>query len=155
MIIETIKNLSLHNKLLKDPSLYSRIMQIDKNITMQDAFDAISVVNPKKTEVIETSDKDVFKKMLTINSYEFVFPGVAGITEIPQGYTDIIPIKNTDEKVYVIKGSNIKVGERLIKLDGSVVKSHPLFDENEINIIVKLDFRVKKRYLIVVYIPNK
>ncbi len=153
MIIETIKNLALHQKLTKYPGFYSEIMKLDERISKEDALDIISLVNPKKTNIVKTSDPNILKTYLTINSYEFVYKQFIGYEDVPSIYNDRVPIKTTDEKIYVIKGNNIKLGEKLTELDGKIVISEPSFDKKEVCLIVKLDLRKNKKYTVLVYIP--
>lgn len=154
MIIENIKNLILRNKIDNNKIFFAKLINLDSNITMEEAYKIMLKVNPKNTKLIKAKTEKEFLKLITVESCQKTY-----IT-VDINY-NIIPYKQAKDVLTFIRGEEFATPGNIYRdLDDNVIKEEAKINPKGKFIVIRENTNdedgtifYKKEYEVIVYMP--
>lgn len=155
MIIENIKNLVIAHKIENNKEFYANLRKLDPEITTEEAYEIMYLVNPKKTTLINAKTEEEFLDLITVNTFETKY-----VTK--DNFQIVVPYKGAEELLTFIRGEELAVpGEIYTDLAGKVTTKTAKINPDGKYIVIKEntgeDITEKlvytKKYEVIVYMP--
>lgn len=155
MIIENVKNLVIAHKIEKNKEFYANLRKLDPEITTEEAYKIMYLVNPKNTTLINVKTEKEFLDLITVNSFETKY-----LTK--DDFHMVLPYKGIEDVLTFIRGKELATpGEIYTDLAGKVTTKKAKINPDGKYIVVKEnageDITEKlvyhKKYQVIVYMP--